>query len=141
MGGAINIITKKDRKNYLDFSYGYGSFNTHKSDFSAQYVSKNGLIFKPVIGVNFSENNYKVKDVEVWSEEKGKYVLEERRRFHDDYLSMLGQLEAGVSGKKWADAFFVSASYSKVDKQLQTGSIQSMRLYLRSLRMSHMFQV
>ena len=75
--------------------------------------------------MNFSENNYKVKDVEVWSEEKGKYVLEERRRFHDDYLSMLGQLEAGVSGKKWADAFFVSASYSKVDKQLQTGSIQS----------------
>ncbi|MBO5407539.1 MAG: TonB-dependent receptor plug domain-containing protein [Bacteroidales bacterium] len=125
LGGAINIITKQDRKNYLDFSYGYGSFNTHKSDFSAQYVSKNGLIFKPVIGVNFSENNYKVKDVEVWSEEKGKYVLEERRRFHDDYLSMLGQLEAGVSGKKWADAFFVSASYSKVDKQLQTGSIQS----------------
>lgn len=125
LGGAINIITKEERKNYLDFSYGYGSFNTHKSDFNAQYVSKNGLIFKPVIGVNFSENNYKVRDVEVWSEEKGKYVYEDRKRFHDDYLSMLGQLEVGVSNRKWTDAFFVTASYSKVDKQLQTGSIQS----------------
>lgn len=125
LGGAINIITKEERKNYLDFSYGYGSFNTHKSDFNAQYVSKNGLIFKPVIGVNFSENNYKVRNVEVWSEEKGKYVYEDRKRFHDDYLSMLGQLEVGVSNRKWTDAFFVTASYSKVDKQLQTGSIQS----------------
>lgn len=125
LGGAINIITKADRKNYLDFSYGYGSFNTHKSDFNAQYVNRKGLIFKPTIGVNYSENNYKVKNVEVWNEEKGKYVFEERERFHDDYLSLLGQLEVGVTNKKWADAFFVTGFYSKVDKELQTGSIQS----------------
>lgn len=125
LGGAINIITKEDKKNYLDFSYGYGSFNTHKSDFNAQYVLKNGLIFKPTIGVNYSDNNYIVKDVEVWNEEKEKYVYEDRRRFHDDYFSALGQLEVGVTNRKWADAFFVSASYSKVDKEIQTGSIQT----------------
>ena len=125
LGGAINIITKNERKNYLDFSYGYGSFNTHKSDFNAQYVNKKGLIFKSTIGVNFSENNYKVKNVEVWNEDKGKYIFEERERFHDDYLSALGQLEVGVTNRKWTDAFFVTGSYSKVDKELQTGSIQS----------------
>ena len=125
LGGAINIVTKEDKSNYLDFSYGYGSFHTHKTDFNARYVTKGGLIFKPTVGVNYSKNDYKMKSVEVWSEEEGNYVYQERKRFHDDYLSVFGQLKVGVTNKKWSDAFFVSASYSKVDKELQTGSIQS----------------
>ena len=124
LGGAINIVTKEDRRNYLDFSYGYGSFNTHKADFNAQYLFK-GIIVKPTIGVNYSDNSYKVKNVEVWNEDKGKYVNESRRRFHDDYFSLLGQLELGVTNRRWADSFFVLGSYSKVDKELQTGSIQT----------------
>lgn len=48
-----------------------------------------------------------------------------RKRFHDNYFSLLGQLEVGFVDQSWADAFFVSGSYSKVDKELQTGSIQS----------------
>ena len=35
IGGVINIVTGKKRRNwYLDASYSYGSFNTHKSDIS-----------------------------------------------------------------------------------------------------------
>lgn len=126
LGGAINIITKQEKKNYLDVSYGIGSFHTHKADLNAQFVeSKTGLIIKPTLGVNFSKNDYKMKDVEVWDEDSRKYILTDRRRFHDDYLSLFGQVEVGVVNKSWADAFFVSGSYSNVDKELQTGSIQS----------------
>ena len=32
LGGAINIITNRQHRNYLDFSYGIGSVHTHKSD-------------------------------------------------------------------------------------------------------------
>lgn len=39
--------------------------------------------------------------------------------------SLLAQVEAGFVNKFWADAFFVSASYSKTDKELQTGSVQN----------------
>ena len=63
--------------------------------------------------------------MEVWNEEQEKYMLEERERFHDDYFSLLGGLEIGVTNKKWTDAFFITASYSKVAKELQTGSIHS----------------
>lgn len=45
--------------------------------------------------------------------------------FHDDYFSLLVQTDVGVTGKSWADEFFVSASYSKTDKELQTGSVQT----------------
>lgn len=126
LGGAINIITKQDKKNYLDASYGIGSFHTHKADLNGQFIEpKTGLIIKPSVGVNYSKNDYMMKGVEVWDEDSRKYISVDRRRFHDDYFSLLGQLEVGLVDKSWADAFFVSGSYSKVDKELQTGSIQS----------------
>ena len=126
LGGAINIITKQEKKNYLDVSYGIGSFHTHKADLNALFVEpRTGLIIKPTFGVNYSKNDYMMKDVEIWDEDSRKYILTDRRRFHDDYFSLFGQMEIGFSNKSWADAFFVSASYSKVDKELQTGSVQS----------------
>ena len=66
-----------------------------------------------------------MKGVEVWDESLRKYVPSNRKRFHDDYFSLLAQVEVGVTGKPWADDFFVTASYSKVDKELQTGSVQT----------------
>lgn len=126
LGGAINIVTKKEKKNYLDMSYGIGSFHTHKADLNAQIVfPKSGIIVRPTVGVNYSKNDYTMKGVEVWDESVRKYVPSNRKRFHDDYFSLLAQVEVGVTGKPWADDFFVTASYSKVDKELQTGSIQT----------------
>lgn len=126
LGGAINIITKQEKKNYLDVSYGIGSFHTHKADLNAQFVEpKTGLIIRPTVGVNYSKNDYTMKGVEVWDEDSRKYIPVNRKRFHDDYFSLFGQMEIGFTNKSWADAFFVSGSYAKINKELQTGSIQS----------------
>ena len=126
LGGAINIVTQQEKRNFLDVSYGVGSFHTHKADLNAQFAdSRTGLIVRPALGVNYSKNDYMMKGVEVWDEDSRKYLLEDRRRFHDDYFSLLAQIEAGVTDKPWADAFFVSASYTKERKELQTGSVQS----------------
>ena len=125
LGGAVNIVTNRSRRNYLDFSYGIGSFHTHKADFNAQYTGKKtGLIFKPVISANYSKNDYLMRDVKVRNEEHTAFVIKDLPRFHDDYLSLFGQVEVGVADRSWADAFFVSASVSKVDKDIQTGATQ-----------------
>ena len=125
LGGAVNIVTNRSRRNYLDFSYGIGSFHTHKADFNAQYTGKKtGLIFKPVISANYSKNDYLMRDVKVRNEEHTAFVIKDLPRFHDDYLSLFGQMEVGVADRSWADAFFVSASVSKVDKDIQTGATQ-----------------
>jgi len=125
LGGAVNVVTNRKTSNYLDASYGFGSFHTHKADLNAQYVLMNGLTIRPTLGVNFSKNDYMMRGVEVWDEEKREYVGADRRRFHDDYLSLIGQLEVGFTDKWWADEFFGSASYNKVDKEIQTGQIQT----------------
>ena len=126
LGGAINIITNQQRQNFLDASYSIGSFHTHQFNFNARYVTpKTGIIIKPVVSVNYSKNDYIMKNMEVPSEDKTSFVTKDWRRFHDDYFSLFSQLEAGVTDKSWTDEFFVSASVSKIDKELQTGSMQS----------------
>ena len=126
LGGAINIVTNRQKKNFLDFSYGYGSFNTHKGELFAQIVTpKTGIIIKPVVSANYSDNNYVMKGVEVPNEDNTRFVTGDFDRFHDDYFSLYGELEVGVANKKWADAFFVGGSFSKIDKELQTGSVQT----------------
>lgn len=126
LGGAVNIITNRRTRNYLDFSYGIGSFHTHKADFSAQYTGKKtGLVFKPVLSAYYSKNDYLMRDVKVPNEDRTAFVIKDLPRFHDAYLSLFGMLEAGVTDRKWADEFFVSASVSQVDKDVQTGATQS----------------
>ena len=126
LGGAINIITNQQQQNFLDASYSIGSFHTHQFNFNARYVTpKTGIIIKPVVSVNYSKNDYIMINMEVPSEDKTSFVTKDCRRFHDDYFSLFSQLEAGVTDKSWTDEFFVSASVSKIDKELQTGSMQS----------------
>ena len=125
LGGAVNIVTNRRKTNYLDASYGTGSYHTHRGDLSGQYVLRNGLTIRPTLGINYSKNDYMMKGVEVWDEESREYIEVNRRRFHDDYFSLLGQIEAGFYDKWWADEFFVSLSYHKVDKDIQTAQIQT----------------
>ena len=88
LGGAINVITRKERKNHLDMSYGIGSFHTHKADMFGQYViPKNGIVIRPVAGINYSKNDYLMKGVELWDEAERRFRPFDRKRFHDDYFS------------------------------------------------------
>ena len=90
LGGAINIITKEEKKNYLDVSYSIGSFHTHKADLNAQIVEpKTGLIIKPTVGVNYSKNDYRMKDVQMRDESGDNFIYGNPKRFHDDYFSCL----------------------------------------------------
>ena len=125
LGGAVNIVTHRKRQDYLDVSYGIGSFHTHQGDLSGQYVLGNGLTLRPSLSVNYSKNDYTMKDVDVWDEAAGLYLSKERRRFHDDYLSLLGQMEVGFTDKWWADDCYVTLSYNKVNKDLQTNQVQN----------------
>ena len=140
LGGAVNIVTHRKKSDYLDVSYGVGSFHTHQGDLSGQYVFKNGLTVRPSLGVSYSKNDYMMKAVEVWDEAAGRYLPKERRRFHDGYLSLLGQLEVGFSDKWWADDCFVSLSYNKVDNELQTSQVQN-HVIGKADRQSHSWSV
>ncbi len=141
LGGAVNIVTRRERRNFLDASYGIGSFHTHSADLAGQYFIPGTVIaVRPTFGLSYSKNDYTMKDVEVWSEAQDRYVITDRKRFHDGYLSVLGQIEAGVNDVAWADAFFVSGSYTLIDKDIQTGAMQN-KVYGSARRKSHAWNV
>ncbi len=137
MGGAINIITRKLKRNYLDASVSAGSFGTAKADLTGQIAEKRtGLLIRPSIDLSYSKNDYLMKDVEVWDNEADSYVTTDRRRFHDAYRSIQGLIDIGVENKPWAKRLFFNASYSNVDKEIQTGSVQAI-VYGTPRRKSH----
>ncbi len=126
LGGAVNLITKKQTNNYLDLSYSHGSFNTHRAELNGQYnLGKNSIILRPSLGINHSDNNYTMHDVEVWNPTAKEFQNQSVKRFHDAYTSRMGRLEVGVANRWWTDAFFISGNLSLVNKELQTGSRQS----------------
>jgi outer membrane receptor protein involved in Fe transport len=124
LGGAVNIITNQGISNYLDASYSYGSFNTHRLALTGQYTSKQGIILKASGFYNYSDNNYLMRGMEIWDQDQYKYVNKDFKRFHDQYQSAMGQIEIGVVNKKWADVFFAGFAYSGTNQDIQTGTRQ-----------------
>ena len=57
LGGAVNIVTKNVRKNYVDASYSYGSFNTHRSVINTAFVAESGFTFQLNAFQNYSDIN------------------------------------------------------------------------------------
>ncbi|MDR2914411.1 MAG: TonB-dependent receptor [Tannerella sp.] len=126
LGGAINIVLKKRRKNSLTTSYSFGSFNTHQWNANGSFRSEKGLTFDGSAFYNYSDNDYKVWGDDIYfkdyqgniTESNGKKV----RRFNDAYKSAGGKFGIGLTDVKWADQFMVGGVFSKDYKENQHGT-------------------
>ena len=120
LGGAVNIITNHQISNYLDMSYSLGSFNTHSLSLTGQMRDKkSGLTLKASGFLNYSDNDYTMKDVQIIEtidQDNSRFVTGDYKRFNDQYKSAMGQVELGFVDKPWADIFFIGASYSASEK-------------------------
>lgn len=122
LGGAVNIITGNRRANYVDASYSFGSFNTHKTNLAAAITGKNGFTVQLNAYQNYSDNNYKVT-LDVSDIHTGAYAPNATvRRFHDRYHNEMAVVNMGFVDRKWADKFLVGISAGKVYRQIQTGA-------------------
>lgn len=124
IGGVINIITKKNRnKWFLDASYSYGAFNTHKSYVNFGQTFRSGLTYEINVFHNYSDNNYyvdtPVKDFTTGAINKKK--IEHVKRFHDTYHNEAVIGKIGFVDKKWADRLMFGFTYSHMYKDIQTG--------------------
>src|SRR5699024_10299098 len=120
LGGAINIVTNDRANTYLDASYSFGSFNTHKSYVNAGYTSESGFTASLNAYQNYSDNNYKVDakildlDSNIFRENR-----EEVRRFHDGYHNEAIIAKAGVVNKSFADKLLVGLTIGSEYDEIQ----------------------
>ncbi|MGV3686169.1 MAG: TonB-dependent receptor [Daejeonella sp.] len=122
LGGAINIITGNNHRNYIDVSYSYGSFNTHRSVLNAAVTSKKGLTFQLSAFQNYSDNNYRVKvdaaDINTGAYAPGVFLP----RFHDTYHNETLIGSVGFIKKKFADKLLIGMTVGSNYKEIQTGA-------------------
>ncbi len=120
LGGAVNIVTNKKSK-LLDFSYSYGSFNTHRASVNGTYTNKEtGFILKANAFYNYSDNNYTV-NAPITNSNGNIVDYQDVERFHDRYKSGSIKVEAGLTNKSYADKLLFGIMGSANDKQVQTG--------------------
>lgn len=123
LGGVVNIVTGNKRKMFIDASYSYGSFNTHKSYVNFGQTLANGLIYELNVFQNYSDNSYRidtpVKDLENGQIDHSK--IERVRRFHDGFRNEAVIGKIGLTGKSFADRLVLGLTYSQSDKEIQTG--------------------
>ena len=124
IGGVINIVTNKKRRRwFLDASYSYGSFNTHKSYVNFGQTFKNGFTYEINAFQNYSDNDYHVEapveDFETGRIDRDKKVRV--KRFNDTYHNeaIIGKI--GFVDKEWADRLLLGFTYSHMYKDIQTG--------------------
>lgn len=124
LGGAINIVTNRSTNTYVDASYSYGSFNTHKSNVSLGHTTKRGFTFQLNAYQNYSDNDYKVKtqyeDLATGAISKEEYWF---RRFHDRYHNEAVVARLGVVNKPWADRLLLGFTYSHEYAQVQNANL------------------
>lgn len=122
LGGAVNIVTNTRQNSYLDASYSYGSFNTHRTAINAGFTAKSGFTVQLNAFQNFSNNNYWI-NVDVADVNTGEYFRNQRlRRFHDTYHNETIIANIGVVGKKFADRLLFGITLGKNKAEIQTGA-------------------
>lgn len=104
LGGAVNIVTKKSFGTYIDASYSYGSFNTHRTFVNVGHTTKNGFTTQISAYQNYSDNDYYVDatikdfDTNLLSQKPQRV-----RRFHDVYHNENVIAKIGFVNKSFAD--------------------------------------
>lgn len=109
IGGAVNFVMKEFPAQYADASYTYGSFNTHKANFTFRR-NKNG--YKGSIGGYYThaDNDYRME----LPLQKGRYI----NRDHDGYekLTIGGTF---VSTRWWFDEVEFEGIFITSKKEIQ----------------------
>lgn len=122
LGGAVNIITNSNLNNYLDVSYAYGSFNTHRTTINTGITSKSGFTVQLNAFQNYSDNNYRVYVPIVEDLISGKTSLGWASRFHDTYRNETIIGHVGLVNKKYADRLLFGLSLGQNKADVQTGN-------------------
>ncbi|MEX0981960.1 MAG: TonB-dependent receptor [Bacteroidales bacterium] len=122
LGGAVNIVTRKNTDNFLDASYSLGSFNTHKASVNGKYtIGERGLSVQSAAYYNYSDNNYQVDDIETHDELGNVIGTTSATRFHDSYRSVMFQTKLGFENMLFADKFFIGLTLAGNRNNIQHG--------------------
>ncbi|MBK7882594.1 MAG: TonB-dependent receptor [Chitinophagaceae bacterium] len=117
LGGAINIVTRKDAMDVLDVTAAAGSFNTYKLNlYSKKYLSPKFYI-SALGSYNISDNNYPV-DAEI-PNQYGNIEIKKVKRFHNRFNFKNVKAIAGFTNTNWCDMFSIQLQAAATQDEIQ----------------------
>lgn len=129
LGGSINVVTPSLNEDFVDASYSFGSFNTHRTSFFGQVTNDKGLFARLSSFYNYSDNNYYMNGVSE-TDEFGNIIGTLRvRRFHDAYSSFYANSQLGVTNKPFANLLSVNFIYGSRTNEIQHPEVSVNRIY------------
>lgn len=139
IGGVINIVTpRRQRRWFVDASYSFGSFNTHRSYVNFGQTLDNGFKYEINAFQNYSDNNYwiesPVENFVTGGIDRNK--KERVKRFNDTYHNEAVIGKVGFTGKSWADRLLLGFNWTHTYKEIQTGVRQEI-VYGKKHRHGH----
>ena len=123
IGGVVNIVTNKQPgKWFLDASYSYGSFNTHKSYVRFGQIFKNGFMYEVNAFQNFSDNDYYVdtyvRDFEIREDGSVRFLPLDKSKIYHLKQIQTGVYQDVVFGEKFRKGHSLTPSLEYYKKNL-----------------------
>jgi len=123
LGGAINMVSRGGTRDFMDLTYGTGSFNTHKLILNGRHaLGRHGYLGLNAFA-NHSDNNYTI-EAEILDRD-GNFHTGRVKRFHNAFNNFMVRPEFGVRDVRWADRAFVSLYVSGNRNEPQHNALAS----------------
>jgi outer membrane receptor protein involved in Fe transport len=119
LGGAVNLVSRKELGSVLNASYEVASFNTHRVSVNGRYAPEGGKWFAGGdFFFNHSDNDYKAI-VKVTDPETKNQYSERLPLFHNAFTSYYGEVFGGVRDTRWADELRLSIAGFSLTREQQ----------------------
>lgn len=123
LGAAINIVTRKERQDYVNASYSFGSYNTHHLNFLGKKYFGKKFFAELQTGASYTDNNYRILG-EI-PNQYGNLDTVDVKRFHDQFKNYTVRASAGILSTRWADQFVVTLVSSGLGRQIQNNLVMT----------------
>ena len=136
LGGAVNIVSKRQYNDKLELSYQVGSFNTHRASFLGSKKIDDRFAVTVEGFHNYSDNDFLMGNVRnitvdsITDRFTGDLIpsirvdtLDRVRRFHDAHRSSFVQVGLHWNDLSWADRLSFSSNFSNRFNEVQTLNI------------------
>lgn len=123
LGGAINMVSRKENSRYAAASYEIGSFNTHRFSMNVKSNQEGTPFYWGLDGFyNYSDNNYKVT-ANILDPEKATISQGTVRLFHNQFKQAYAELYAGLTNLSWADELRVGITAYQINRDNQFAAL------------------
>lgn len=103
LGGAINQVSRKLHDSELQVSFEHGSFNTNIATINGSWRLNPHVSLGVYAFGNYSDNDYKVKNLPYFEEETGRNTYIEARLFHNAFKQYFVEGFLNLDNLSWAD--------------------------------------